>query len=134
MKNFMLTLLLLVGLTVSAQQVEPKVLDWENPIVRIDNVEYKLIDVDSDGTHTLKFTRFTEDGKVIEKGKLKNRKPHGEWRSYGHDGKVTAIAEFKNGRRTKLISFKDDGKVYTILYKSRATDNGTQVAQVVIDL
>lgn len=133
MKNFMLTLLLLVGLTVSAQQVEPKVLDWENPIAKIDNVEYRLIDVDSDGTHILKFTRFTENGKVIETGMLKNRKPHGEWRSYDIQGEVIAIAEFKNGKRIKVVSFQDDGKVYTILYKSKV-NYGTQIAQVVIDL
>ena len=133
MRNFMLTLLMIVGMTTFAQQVEPEVLDWDNPTVKIDDKEYTLIDVDLDGNHTLKFTRFTEDGKVIEEGKLRNRKPHGLWTSYNEQGFVLARAEYKYGKRKSFTTFREDGTTFTVLYKNKAMmSEGSQIAQVVI--
>ena len=49
MKNFMLTLLMLVGMTTFGQESEPKVLDWNTPIVNVNNTTYELVDVDEWG-------------------------------------------------------------------------------------
>ena len=117
MRNFMLTLLMIVGMTTFAQQVEPEVLDWDNPTVKIDDKEYTLIDVDLDGNHTLKFKRFTEDGKVIEEGKFRNRKPHGLWTSYNEQGFVLARAEYKYGKRLSFTTFRENGTTFTVRYK-----------------
>lgn len=133
MRNFMLTLLMLVGMTAFAQETEPKVLDWDNPTVTIDNTTYTLIDVDVNGNHVLKFNRFTEEGELVESGLLKNRKPHGTWKSYDPNGNVTTIAEFKDGKRIKLKSLRRDGTTYTVLYKSSVLQSpGDRVAQVII--
>ena len=49
MRNFMLTLLMLVGMTAFAQESEPKVLDWDTPIATVNNTTYELVDVDEWG-------------------------------------------------------------------------------------
>ena len=49
MKNFMLTLLMLVGMTTFGQESEPKVLNWDTPIATVNNTTYELIDVDEWG-------------------------------------------------------------------------------------
>lgn len=129
----MLTLLMLVGMAVSAQEVEPKVLDWENPL-RIDNVEYTLHYVDDWGNTEIKFKRFTTENKVIETGTLRNRKPHGVWRSYDpQTGELMAVAEYRNGKRKSLIAYPSDGRIYTITYKgSLMLTDAQRVAQVTI--
>tara|TARA_B100000927_G_C16200785_1_gene363438 strand:+ start:200 stop:571 length:372 start_codon:yes stop_codon:yes gene_type:complete len=119
MKNFMLTLLMLVGMTTFGQESEPKVLDWNTPIVKVNNTTYELVDVDEWGSTEIKFTRFNDNGEVIERGRLLNNKPHGTWKSYNpRNGEVMATAYYHRGERQKLEAWSD-GKLYTVVYKDK---------------
>lgn len=120
MRNFMLTLLMLVGMTAFAQETEPKVLDWNNPIVTVNNTTYELISVDEFAGAEIKFTRFNDDNIVVESGRLLNNKPHGKWRSYDpSNGNVIATAYYQKGERQKLEAWSE-GKMYTVVYKNRS--------------
>lgn len=119
MKNFMLTLLMLVGMTTFGQESEPKVLDWDTPIVTVNNTTYELVDVDEWGGTEIKFTRFNDNDVVIERGRLLNNKPHGTWKSYNpRNGEVMATAYYHRGERQKLEAWSD-GKLYTVVYKDK---------------
>lgn len=119
MKNFMLTLLMLVGMTTFGQESEPKVLDWDTPIVTVNNTTYELVDVDEWGSTEIKFTRFNDNNVVIERGRLLNNKPHGTWKSYNpRNGEVMATAYYHRGERQKLEAWSD-GKLYTVVYKDK---------------
>ena len=119
MKNFMLTLLMLVGMTTFGQESEPKVLDWNTPIVKVNNTTYELVDVDEWGSTEIKFTRFNDNGEVIKRGRLLNNKPHGTWKSYNpRNGEVMATAYYHRGERQKLEAWSD-GKLYTVVYKDK---------------
>lgn len=119
MKNFMLTLLMLVGMTTFGQESEPKVLDWNTPIVNVNNTTYELVDVDEWGIAEIKFTRFNDNNEVIERGRLLNNKPHGKWKSYDpQNGEVMATAYYHRGERQKLEAWSD-GKLYTVVYKDK---------------
>ena len=115
----MLTLLMLVGMTTFGQESEPKVLDWDTPIVTVNNTTYELVDVDEWGSTEIKFTRFNDNGVVIERGRLLNNKPHGTWKSYNpRNGEVMATAYYHRGERQKLEAWSD-GKLYTVVYKDK---------------
>ena len=120
MRNFMLTLLMLVGMTTFAQETEPKVLDWNTPKATVNNTTYELVDVDEWGNAEIKFTRFNDDNIVVESGRLLNNKPHGKWRSYDpSNGNVMATAYYQKGERQKLEAWSE-GKMYTVVYKNRS--------------
>lgn len=115
----MLTLLMLVGMTTFGQESEPKVLDWDTPIVTVNNTTYELVDVDEWGGTEIKFTRFNDNDVVIERGRLLNNKPHGTWKSYNpRNGEVMATAYYHRGERQKLEAWSD-GKLYTVVYKDK---------------
>lgn len=121
MKNFMLTLLMLVGMTTFGQESEPKVLDWETPMVKVDNTTYELVNVDDWGNTEIKFTRFNSNEEVVERGRLLNNEPHGKWKSYDpQTGDVLATATYHRGERQKLEAIGTDGKKYTVVYKGKS--------------
>lgn len=121
MRNFMLTLLMLVGMTAFAQESEPKVLDWDNPIVTVDNTTYELVSVDDWGNAEIRFTRFNDNKQVVESGGLLNNQPHGKWRSYDpQNGNVLATAYYYRGERQKLVATAHDGRKYTVVYKDKS--------------
>ena len=120
MRNFMLTLLMLVGMTTFAQETEPKVLDWDTPTVTVDNTTYTLVNVDDWGNAEIKFTRFNDNDQVVERGRLLNNQPHGKWKSYDpNNGEVMATAYYHRGERQKLEAWSD-GKKYTVVYKDKS--------------
>lgn len=117
MRNFMLTLLMLVGMTSFGQESEPKVLNWDTPVVTVNNITYELLDVDEWGVTEIKFTRFNDNDKVIESGVLLNKKPHGKWKAYNpENGKIMSTAYYYRGERQKLETWSN-GKLYTVVYK-----------------
>ena len=121
MRNFMLTLLMLVGMTAFAQESEPKVLNWETPTVKVDNTTYTLVFVDDWGNAEIKFTRFNDNDQVVERGRLLNNQPHGKWMSYDpQNGDVMATAYYHRGERQKLVAKGVDGKKYTVVYKDKS--------------
>ena len=116
----MLTVLMLVGMTAFAQESEPKVLDWDTPIVTVNNTTYELVGVDDWGNAEIKFTRFNDNNEVVERGGLLNNKPHGTWRSYDpNNGNVMTTAYYNRGERRKLEAWSN-GKMYTVVYKNRS--------------
>ena len=117
----MLTLLMLVGMTAFAQESEPKVLDWDNPIVTVGNTTYELVSVDDWGNAEIRFTRFNDDEQVVESGGLLNNQPHGKWKSYDpQNGNVLATAYYYRGERQKLVATAHDGRKYTVVYKDKS--------------
>ena len=117
----MLTLLMLVGMTAFAQESEPKVLDWDNPIVTVNNTTYELVSVDDWGNAEIRFTRFNDDEQVVESGGLLNNQPHGKWKSYDpQNGNVLATAYYYRGERQKLVATAHDGRKYTVVYKDKS--------------
>jgi len=76
MKNLMLILMLLFGLSAYSQTME--VSDWNN-----------------DGI--LEFVKYSEDGIMVEKGNLLNGKYHGNIYSYYTNGDIKSVSRFNNG-------------------------------------
>ena len=48
----------------------------------------------------IKGTYFFENGTIKQIGYFSNNKLHGEWISYDSEGNKTAIAHYKNGKKT----------------------------------
>ncbi len=48
----------------------------------------------------IKGTFYYEDGSVRQEGTYKNGELHGQWISYGQDGKKNALAEYNEGQKT----------------------------------
>ena len=120
MRNFMLTLLMLVGMTAFTQESEPKVLDWDTPTVTVDNTTYTLVSVDDWGNAEIKLKRFNDNGQIVESGRLLNNRPHGTWKSYDpQNGEVMTTAYYHRGERQKLVAIGQDGKKYTVVYKDK---------------
>ncbi len=48
----------------------------------------------------IKGTYYYEDGSIKQEGTYKNGKLHGQWVSYGQDGKKNAIAYYEEGKKS----------------------------------
>jgi antitoxin component YwqK of YwqJK toxin-antitoxin module len=106
MKNITKTLLaiaFMIGTMAGAQEIKP---DFE-----------KQGDL-------IKGTYYYEDGSVKQKGTYKNGKLHGEWISYGQDGKKNAIAQYQEGIKTGKWFFWHDDLLMEVDY------NDNKIAEV----
>lgn len=72
----------------------------------------------------IKGTFYYEDGSISQEGTYKDGKLHGEWISYGQDGKKTAIAKYSEGNKIGKWFFWDDDVLKEVEY------NNNQIAQV----
>ena len=117
-----LILVILFSVTsIFAQETNPKQLNWENPIVTVDDIQYELVSVDDWGIAEIKHVRFNKQGEIVETGTLVNNKPHGKWKSYDpRTGDVLATAYYYRGSRQKLEATAHDGKTYTVVYKNNS--------------
>ena len=121
MKNFMLTALLLLGLTSFAQPPEPEVLVFSEPVIYVDGTKYELLQKGSLNNVWVKVTKFYEDGSIRETGKLLNGKHQGKWFGYDFDGNLYAEVTYQNGVKRKMVSFdvKTD-RTYSVEYDDDA--------------
>ena len=88
MKKIVLMTMVLLGISVSAQEVKPN-FEKEGDLIK--------------GTY------FHDNGTVSQEGTYKEGKLHGEWVMYDLDGKRTAIGEYNNGVKTgKWFFWKKD--------------------------
>lgn len=108
MRNFLLILTLVFGLSLSAQQV---------------------LYTDNDGDGVIEYTLTSNDGKVIETGYYLNGKMHGTWTSFYPSGKKQAVVKFRQGKKHgKWTFFDQQGRTtVTVTYdndkKIMATQN-----------
>ena len=98
MKNFLLILALIIGVSVNGQ-----------------NATY----TDNDGDGVIEYVLKNNEGVVLETGFYYNRQKVRTWTAYYSDGKKQTVARFKNGLRHGLWSMYDqNGKVvFEVVYK-----------------
>ena len=76
-----------------------------------DGVRLELLSVED--VVLVKYTRLDMEGNVIQEGRYMNGKPHGTWKMYHKDGKITTM-KFKNGERIALNTIIDGRKTKVI--------------------
>ena len=72
----------------------------------------------------IKGTYYYEDGSIKQEGTYKNGKLHGQWVSYGQDGKKNALAQYEEGNKTGKWFFWNDDLLTEVDY------NKNRIAEV----
>jgi hypothetical protein len=93
----------------SANQKKPVInLSWEEPIQRVENTQYELIDIDEWGTITIKVTKYNEDGTLMQDGYYLGDKRHGLWTLYNENQPVSQL-EYNRNNRVWTKIYKENG-------------------------
>ena len=101
MRTYILTLVLLFGCTVMAQQDAPKTV------------------VEQEGKLT-KVSVYHDNGQLAQEGFLKNNRLHGKWMKYDAEGKLLCVANYTKGERNGTWLFWDNNDLIEVEFKNNA--------------
>ena len=59
-----------------------------------------------------------DNGKIYQKGFLKNNMLHGRWESYNIDGELVVLGHFSRGKKTGKWIFWNDNKLTEVNFKN----------------
>ncbi|MGB1444476.1 MAG: toxin-antitoxin system YwqK family antitoxin [Flavobacteriaceae bacterium] len=99
MRTYILTLVLLFGCSVMAQQ--------DTTVKTVMQKEGKLT----------KVSMYHENGQLAQEGYLKNNRLHGKWIKYSTDGKLVCVANYTKGERNGTWLFWDNNDLTEVEFK-----------------
>ena len=80
----------------------------------IENLEHELNMFDP----IVKVEIKHDNGKIYQKGFLKNNMLHGRWESYNIDGELVVLGHFSRGKKTGKWIFWNDNKLTEVNFKN----------------
>lgn len=101
MRSFILTFILMLGVTVTAQQ---------------NNKTLKTVTV-KEGKLT-KVNIYHDNGQLAQQGYLKNNKLHGKWVKYSEEGNLLCVAKYNRGKRNGTWLFWDNKDLTEVEFKN----------------
>ena len=61
---------------------------------------------------------YHDNGKIYQKGFLKNNKLHGRWESFDKNGNLVVVGEFKNGKKRGKWFFWNENNLREVNFKN----------------
>ena len=68
-------------------------------------------------------TTYYEDGSIKEEGFYKDKKLHGEWNKFNHEGDKIVKAQYDNGVKTGIWMFLENGILTEVKYSDNKIAN-----------
>ena len=101
MRTFILTLVLMLGVTAMAQENK-------ETLKTVTVKEGKLTKVNI----------YHENGQLAQQGYLKNNKLHGKWVKYSENGNLLCVAKYNRGKRNGTWLFWDNKDLTEVEFKN----------------
>jgi antitoxin component YwqK of YwqJK toxin-antitoxin module len=124
MRRFIITMVMLLPLVVSAQSL----INSASPIIKQNNDAYEFIKIDEFGHVLIRYSKYDESGALIQEGYYSNGKPVGTWNMYDLNGKIISTMKYDaQGRRAQLSTENDDREMIVWYDENRPVKVTTRI-------
>lgn len=110
MRYNMRKLLTLCAILFAFNMAAQSTLSVDNPILKIENRKYTLLDIDDMGRAHVRYEEF-ENGQLSTSGTYYNNTLDGIWNLYDENGNITASVVYNRGKKISYTTFVDNKKM-----------------------
>ena len=86
--------------------------------VELESKNINLNELQSKSGQITEIILYHDNGKIYQKGFLKNNKLHGRWESFDNNGNLVVVGEFKNGKKRGKWFFWNENNLREVNFKN----------------